>query len=349
MRGRGLAGFTTATATALMTACTQAPQSDWIVTPQHSGTSTSLRGLSVVDDQVVWIGAPDGQVLRTRDGGATWQVMTVALAQGADLRSAHGFDDQRALFVTAGQPARIIETRDGGASFALVWEDQSGAAFFDSLAFWDAERGLAYSDPVDGEFLILRTLDGGLSWNSVEVDPVPLDGEAGFAASNSSIGLTPDGCAYIGTGGGAVARILRTCDFGDTWEARDTPMAAGSAGAGIFAVLAGPDDRLAVSGGDYQAPESRAGNFAYSEDRGETWQTVEAPPLGYRSDLVVLGSTWIAVGTTGVDLGVRSGTGVRWQASDWDLPAPNAIAASPSGETAWIIGANGGIWRVEPK
>ena len=347
MKRRNLAGFTAATA--LMSACTPAPQSDWSLTRQESGVTTSLRGLSVVDDDIVWIGAPDGQVLRTRDGGAHWQVGTVALAQGADLRSAHGFDDQHALFVTAGQPARIIETRDGGASFRLVWEDGTGAAFFDSLAFWDAERGLAFSDPVDGAFLVLRTLDGGLTWQSLEIGPVPLESEAGFAASNSSIGLTPDGCAFIGTGGAAVARILRTCDFGDTWDAHETPMAAGSAGAGIFAVSIGPDDWLALGGGDYQAAEEPAGNFTYSRDRGETWQTSEAPPRGYRSDLAALGDSWVAVGTTGVDIGVRTGTGFRWQASGWDIPAPNAIAVSPSGETAWIIGASGGIWRVEPK
>ena len=37
---------------------------------QASGVTSSLRGLAVVSDDVVWIGAPGGQVLRTVDGGA---------------------------------------------------------------------------------------------------------------------------------------------------------------------------------------------------------------------------------------------------------------------------------------
>jgi len=327
----------------------EAAASAWSLTPQESGVSTSLRGLSVVSDDVVWIGAPDGQVLRTLDGGETWQVTTANLADGADLRSAHGFDATRALFITAGQPARILRTEDGGATFRLIWEDESGAAFFDSLAFWDDQRGLAFSDPVDGAFLVLRTLDGGASWTALDTLPDPLDGEAGFAASNSSIALGPEGCAYIGTGGGVVARVLRSCDFGDSWTALDTPMAAGSGGAGIFAVTISADGVLAVSGGDYQQPEARAGNFALSRDAGESWMTVASPPGGYRSDLVEQSGRWLSVGTNGLDTGEWQDDQIVWQPTVWPIEAPNAVAFAPSGEVGWIIGANGGIWRVSPQ
>ena len=89
---------------------------------QTSGVTSSLRGLAVVNDDVVWIGAPGGQVLRTVDGGAHWDVLTIDAAEGADLRSAHGFSADRALFFTAGQPARLFLTEDGGASFRTVWD-----------------------------------------------------------------------------------------------------------------------------------------------------------------------------------------------------------------------------------
>ncbi|WP_291844309.1 hypothetical protein [Maricaulis sp.] len=321
----------------------------WRVEPQVSGVSSSLRGLSVVSDDIVWIGAPEGTILRTLNGGQTWQVMTTELAGGADLRSAHGFDEEHALFITAGQPARILATRDGGASFAIVWQDDSGSAFFDSLAFWDDQQGLAFSDPVDGAFLVLRTHDGGESWQTLTGLPAPLEGEAGFAASNSSIALTGTGCAFIGTGGGPVARVLRSCDHGEHWIALDTPIAAGSDGAGIFAVTASGPSTLAVSGGDYQSPESMAGTFAISRDNGDAWLGSDAPPLGYRSDIVRLWGEWIAVGTTGVDLGREIELSIMWRDSGWDIAAPNAVAISPSGETAWIIGAEGGIWRLKAR
>ncbi|OLF81137.1 hypothetical protein AWH62_00225 [Maricaulis sp. W15] len=335
--------FGLATVALALTGCSA---ETWQVERQDSGVTTSLRGLSVVSDQVVWIGAPEGGVLRTLDGGLSWQVTTAGPAEGADLRSAHGFDDSHALFVTAGQPARILETRDGGASFTIAWEDRSGSAFFDSLAFRDDRQGLAFSDPVDGQFLILRTRDGGASWEQVEGLPEPLDGEAGFAASNTSIALTPDGCAYIGTGGGAIARVLASCDFGESWVARAAPLAAGSGGAGIFALAAGPDGLLAAVGGDYQDPERRDGTFALTRDGGASWVRGDPQPNGYRSDISPLGYGWIAVGTNGVDLGRVSGDTISWEASGWEIAAPNAVAFSPSGETGWIIGANGGIWRL---
>ena len=335
--------FGVASATLILAGCSGQA---WQIERQESGVASSLRGLSVVSDDIVWIGAPDGAVLRTLDGGQSWQVTTVALADGADLRSAHGFDDVHALFITAGQPARILETRDGGASFTVAWQDESGSAFFDSLAFWDDRQGLAFSDPVDGQFLILRTRDGGASWARIEALPDPLEGEAGFAASNSSIALTRAGCAYIGTGGGAMARVLASCDYGASWVALDTPMAAGSGGAGIFALTAGPDGLLAAVGGDYQTPERRAGSFAFSRDGGVNWAEGEPPPHGYRSDISPLGDGWIAVGTNGVDLGRETDASISWQASGWDVSAPNAVALSPSGETGWIVGADGGIWRL---
>ncbi|WP_323761965.1 hypothetical protein [Maricaulis sp.] len=321
----------------------------WTVTEQASGVTSSLRGLSVVDDDTVWIGAPDGQVLLTLDGGATWQVSTAPEAEGADLRSAQGFDGRTALFATAGQPARILVTRDGGETFATVWDDASGGAFIDSIAFWDRERGLAFSDPVGGAFLILRTLDGGNSWHRLDDLPQPLEGEAGFAASNSSIALTGDGCAFIGTGGAAIARILRSCDYGEHWDAMETPLAAGSGGAGIFSVATGQSGLLVASGGDYLAPTGQAGNFATSTDRGETWQVSPSPPLGYRSGITEFGSQWITVGTNGVDIGADTDGAFVWRDSGWGMVAPNAVAVSPSGNAGWIIGANGSVWKLTPR
>ena len=312
---------------------------------QSSGVSSSLRGLSVVSDSVVWIGAPDGQVLRTVDGGENWQVFTLPEAEGADLRSAHGFSADRALFFTAGQPSRLFLTEDGGQSFRTVWEDPTGAAFFDALAFWNGEIGLAFSDPIPGGFLVLTTDDGGNSWTRVPGLPEPLEGEAGFAASNSSIAMAPNGCAWIGTGGGATARVLRTCEFGAEWDAVDTPLAAGSAGAGIFALTHSGDKLIAV-GGDYQLPDSTTGNLAWSDDGGTSWERPVAPPGGYRSDVANFPLTepaLIATGPNGTDIS-RNG-GEIW--TPWpDLPGHHAIAFSPSGRTGWAVGSDGRITRI---
>ena len=312
---------------------------------QTSGVTSSLRGLAVVNDDVVWIGAPAGQVLRTVDGGAHWDVLTIDAAEGADLRSAHGFSADRALFFTAGQPARLFLTEDGGASFRTVWDDPTGNAFFDSLAFWNSEIGIAFSDPIPGGFLVLGTQDAGESWTRIPGLPEPLEGEAGFAASDSSIATAPNGCAWIGTGGGETARVLRTCEFGAEWDFVDTPMAAGTPGSGIFA-LAYTGEKLIAAGGNYEQADATDGNLAWSDDGGTSWDLPIAAPAGYRSDVAVLplgDNSLIATGPNGTDIS-RNG-GEIW--TPWpDLPGHHAIAFSPSGRTGWAVGSDGRITRI---
>lgn len=321
------------------------PLAGIVLERQDSGVSTSLRGLSVVSDDVAWIGAPDGQILRTVDGGAHWDVFTIEAADGADLRSVQGFSGDRALAFTAGQPARLFLTEDGGQSFQPVWDDPTGDAFFDALAFWSSDIGLAFSDPIPGGFLVLVTDDGGRNWSRLAGLPEPLEGEAGFAASNSSIAVAPNGCAWIGTGGGETARVLRTCEFGTEWDSVDTPLAAGSPGAGIFA-LAYTGDKLIAAGGDYQTPNATAGNLAWSDDGGTSWETPIAPPSGYRSDVTnfpLAQPALIATGPNGTDIS-RNG-GEIW--TPWpDLPGHHAIAFSPSGHSGWAVGSDGRITRI---
>ncbi|MEA1941221.1 MAG: oxidoreductase [Pseudomonadota bacterium] len=332
----------------LACACTPEPpvRLDAEIIPQDSGTSASLRGLAVVDAQTAWIGAPDGQVLRTVDGGQTWTLTRIPGAEGLDLRSVHSFDADHAVFATAGQPARLYVTHDGGESFQTVWEDASGQAFFDGMDFWNDQYGIAFSDPVDGRFLILLTGDGGETWRPAEDTPEALEGEAGFAASDSAIGLTPSGCAFIGTGGGETARMLRSCDFGESWGVADTPLAAGRESAGVFSVDA-TGERIVAVGGDFADEERSAGNFAWSDDGGNSWDGALEPPHGYRSAVTHLPGhpdTLIATGPNGTDISRNSGEiWVDWAALD----GHHAIAFAPDGTAGWAVGSDGRITRVE--
>jgi len=332
---------------ALTAACQPAPSPSAVSivwTPQDSGVASSLRGLAVIDANTAWVGAPDGVVLRTTDGGQSWTRSRIEAAAGLDLRSAHGFDADHALFFTAGSPARLFETRDGGASFTLVYEDAASAAFFDSLAFWDENRGIAFSDPVDGVFHILLTEDGGQSWHRATGLPQPLEGEAGFAASDTSLALGADGRVWIGTGGGARARILAGEDFGASWHGVDTPLASGAAGAGIFSVAASGNTLVAV-GGNYTREDDRAGVAAYSLDGGRVWFEPRTGPTGYRSGVAAipqLGGHFLAVGPNGADLS-RDG-GRSWEAVSAD--GLNAVAFAPGTGAGWAVGTNGQIMRL---
>ena len=43
-----------------------------------SGRKTSIRGLSVVDDDIIWASGSSGTVARSIDGGKTFEWLTVA-------------------------------------------------------------------------------------------------------------------------------------------------------------------------------------------------------------------------------------------------------------------------------
>src|ERR1043165_4254888 len=78
-----------------------------------SGTKTSLRGLSVVNDNVVWVSGSNGTVGKTLDGGKTWTWMTVTGFEKKDFRDIEAFDGASAVIIAIAEPAYILKTNDG--------------------------------------------------------------------------------------------------------------------------------------------------------------------------------------------------------------------------------------------
>ncbi len=101
------------------------------------------------------------------------------------------FDADTAFLLSIGPGAlsRIYKTSDGGASWALRYQNADPKVFLDALAFWDPEHGIALGDPVDGRFVILTTDDAGLSWRRIPSDGMPeaLPSEGAFAASGTCL------------------------------------------------------------------------------------------------------------------------------------------------------------------
>src|ERR1700758_3923363 len=73
-------------------------------------TTASLRGLSVVNDRIVWASGSGGTVVRTIDGGETWKVLRVAGAGELDLRGIHALDENDAIAISSG-PAEKGQAR----------------------------------------------------------------------------------------------------------------------------------------------------------------------------------------------------------------------------------------------
>src|SRR5262245_24406619 len=161
---------------------------DWELTP--TGSAARLRGLSAVSDQIAWTSGSLGTVLRTVNGGATWQNASPPGTGALQFRDIEAFDADHAVILSIGNgtDSRIYVTANGGATWTLGFTNDDPNAFYDCLTFFDTKRGLALSDPVDGRFRIIATGDGGRTWAVVDADmPSALNGEFAFAASGQCL------------------------------------------------------------------------------------------------------------------------------------------------------------------
>lgn len=309
--------------------------------PLDSGTTAAMRGLSVVDANVVWASGAGGLVLRSTDGGASWQVRSVPHADSLDFRDIEAFDSLSALVLSAGEDGRIYRTDDGGRSWQLQFRNTKRGAFFDCFDFWDRQRGIAMSDPVDGRFLIIRT-DDGKNWHEVATAGLPavLAGEAAFAASGSCLATLPPERVYLATGGGTQARVLVSNNGGITWQAVPTPVPAGSASAGIFSLAFRDADHGIAIGGDYQRA-TQAAIVARTDDGGISWTA--AGRTGYVSGAAFVGKsdTVVAVGTPGTRISADGGR--NWVSLD--TIEYNAVQFAADG-TGYAVGPRGRIARI---
>ena len=314
-------------------------------TTQSSGVTARLRGVSAVSDRVAWASGSGGTVLRTTVGGVTWQTLNIPGAEKLDFRDVDAVSDQIAyvLSIGSGESSRIYKTIDAGKTWTLQFTNTDPKAFFDAMAFWDANRGIAFSDSVDGQLVILRTTDGGKSWTRVPTAGLPpaLENEGAFAASGTNVAVMGRDHVWIGT---SVSRVLRSTDGGLTWSAASTPLATGSS-AGIFSIAFRDNEHGIIVGGDYRKEGEAIDNAAITGDGGRTWTMVKGLS-GFRSVVSYLPgastTTLIAVGPQGADQSTDEGRSWTPVVGATGL---HTFSVAKRGNVGWGAGENGRIMR----
>jgi photosystem II stability/assembly factor-like uncharacterized protein len=313
----------------------------WQLSP--TGVAARLRGLSAVNRHVAWASGSLGTVLRTTDGGKTWQNVSPPGVTDLQFRDIQAFDANNAVILSIGngELSRVYRTTNGGATWTETFRNTDAAAFYDCMAFFDRRHGLAMSDPVDGKFRVLSTSDGGSSWTVLPNDGMPaaLTGEAAFAASGQCISVDGDRDAWIASGGGAQSRVYHSRDRGLHWTVGATPLAS-SPSAGVFAT-AFRDQRGIAVGGDFANPTNGVDALAITRNGSRTWDKPATAPQGYRSGVALFPffrTVAFAVGPTGSDITLDGGR--NWH--QFDAGSFDTVDCTRDG-ACWAAGEQGRV------
>lgn len=275
----------------------------------------NLLGVDLIDEKNGWavgdIGVMSGAVVRTTDGGLTWQAASRTdeiLAAITFVSPTHGW--------IAGYAGRIQRTDDGG----LTWKIQRGereGEVLNAIFFLDNERGWA----VGGTGLLLSTANGGETWDALPISRAEDLWSVKF--------LTRDRGLIVGEDG----LILATVDGGNEWAAQSS---------GTTRALLG----LAVAR-DYAVAVGEKGTILRSEDL-ETWSPIESGTSETLNAVAASGDSCWAVGSKGATVG-STDRGRSWTPSPTVVPRDLMSVSIASPLSAVAVGRRGGVQLLGPE
>ncbi|MCE7996159.1 MAG: oxidoreductase [Roseivirga sp.] len=335
----------------LLLSCASKKEEQAIRTPfweaGNSGTTAGFRGLSAVSENVAWASGSGGTVVRTIDGGQSWENVSVPETDTIQFRDIEAFDENTAIVLSAGLPAVIYKTTDGGQNWEQKYFSMAEGTFYDAMDFWDDQTGIAFGDAIDGRLLILRTFDAGESWEELPFEnrPQAIDGQGGFAASGTCLRTQGDENVYIGLGG-LESSVFYSRDRGASWQKSVAPLDYGPS-AGVFSIQFKDELTGILVGGDYNGDSlTTKNNVAYTLDGGENWQKVMdgMEPNGYRSCIDFLDEFVLVVGRGSSDF-YREGD-LAYTPMEGKY---YAVSTSKDGKAAYASGPRGAVARLRFK
>ena len=253
---------------------------------------TDLNDTHFVDESTGWAVGGAGTILKTTDGGATWQDRSY---DGRAWLQSVWFDDEDTGWAV-GAFGTVISTTDGGETWSV--QTLGADVYLIGVHFVNEHSGWAVggSEAVGGGDVILATTDGGATWHDRShggdhwLEGVWFaDEDTGWAVGGTTILKTTDGgvswapqssgtTEYVrsvyfvdANAGWAVAgdTILKTVDGGANWVEHDVSDRAQNLKSIRFV---DEDNGVAVGG---------SGDILTTSDGGSTWTARDSRTLDW--------------------------------------------------------------------
>jgi photosystem II stability/assembly factor-like uncharacterized protein len=335
------------------------------------GDVAGLTSVSFVDQSVGYAVSVGEMALKTTDGGVTWK----------PLLKTNNYSPEAVHFVSrtvgwiVGDYGQIMKTTDGGDSWTSQGDLLPDDGSYTSVYFLNASVGWVTSDHA-----ILRTVNGGVTWQRTEVAPMTssvsgvrfVDAGHGWAtAVRQVIDPVPSvGIPMVGV-------VLRTDDGGATWaevdlgrEKRPTAVSftdpdhgyvVGSGYPGcvlestsdggktwtslVHGSTAGVAD-VSATGTSTAIASCRDGSILRTIDGGSTWETRTTDTTQTLWALASAGAseTW-AVGDEGV-IRHTADAGDTWETQDSGTTAWLGSASFVDAQHGWAAGADGTLLKT---
>jgi hypothetical protein len=300
--------------------------------------TSSFRGLSVVDNNIVWVSGSNGTVGRSTDGGKTWKWIKVKGFETTDFRDIEAFSASTAVIMGISEPAYILRTTDGGENWKTVFESNTKGMFLDAMEFWNDQSGIVIGDPIHNRFYIGRTFDGGKKWQNIPEKNKPLadSGEACFASSGTNIRkLNKEEAVFVS--GGLTSHIF----------IRDKkillPIIQGTHTTGANSIAVKNKKVMIVVGGDFSNKNDSAKNCVITNNGGINWHYPKISPHGYRSCVEYLEKNkWITCGLNGVDISTDDGD--TWKKISEE--GFHVCRKAKKGKAVYFAGSDGRIGKL---
>lgn len=269
---------------------------------------------SIVEDSLINIRA---MALNSKELVAVSSIGDVYRYDFTNIRKQRFFNDSLNIRSVALIDNKIFTLSIGSPAFLhrnseLVYSEFHPNAFYDSMAFWNSEEGIAIGDPTEDCLSILITRNGGQNWKKIPCDQFPKAkaGEAAFAASNTNIKIVGNK-VWIASGG-TVSRVYFSPDKGNFWKVFNTPIIQGLSTTGLYSIDFYDSNNGFGIGGDYTQPKAKLNTAIYTSNGGKTWSVVDHQALpGYRSCVQYVPNSdakgLVAVGFEGIDYSADGG------------------------------------------